>query len=61
MIICFGVALILSILLRVFLIWENKRRDNRTGTVMDLDEDQIGVMNLSDATDKEMENFRYVY
>ena len=61
MIICFGVAFILSIILRVFLIWENKRRDNRTGTVIDLDEDQIGMMNLSDATDKEMENFRYVY
>jgi hypothetical protein len=61
MIICFGVAFILSILLRVFLIWENKRRDNRTGTITDLDEEQIGVMNSSDATDKEMENFRYVY
>ncbi|GAB7325683.1 hypothetical protein MBLNU13_g09655t1 [Cladosporium sp. NU13] len=61
MMICFGVAFFLSILLRLFLIWENKRRDNRTGTVVDLDEDQIGAMNLSDATDKEMVNFRYVY
>lgn len=51
----------LSILLRLFLIWENKRRDNRTGTITDLDDDQIGAMNLSDATDKEMANFRYVY
>jgi hypothetical protein len=45
----------------MYLIWENKRRDNKTGAVVDLDEDQIGAMNLSDATDKEMENFRYVY
>lgn len=61
MIICFGAALVLTILLRMYLIWENKRRDNKTGAVVDLDEDQIGAMNLSDATDKEMENFRYVY
>ena len=60
MIVCFGVAFMLSILLRLFLIWENKRRDNRTGTITDLDDDQIGAMNLSDATDKEMANFRYV-
>ena len=61
MIICFGAALVLSIVLRTYLIWENKRRDRKTGPVVDLTEDQIGVMNLSDATDKEMPSFRYVY
>jgi len=61
MIICFGAALVLSIALRFYLIWENKRRDNKTGAVVDLAEDQIGVMNLADATDKEIASFRYVY
>lgn len=61
MIICFGAALVLSIVLRFYLIWENKRRDKETGTVVDLAEDQIGVMNLADATDKEIASFRYVY
>ena len=61
MIICFGAALVLTIVLRMYLIWENRRRENKNGTVVDLDEDQIRAMNLSDATDKEMANFRYVY
>ena len=61
MIICFGAALILSVVLRIYLIWENRRRDKKTGTVVDLDEEQIRAMNLSDATYKEMTNFRYVY
>jgi hypothetical protein len=61
MIICFGAALVLSVVLRIYLIWENRRRDNKTGMIVDLDEEQIGAMNLSDATDKEMANFRYVY
>jgi Na+(H+)/acetate symporter ActP len=61
MIICFGAALILSIVLRIYLIWENKRRDKKTGTIVDIADDQVGAMNLSDATDKEMPNFRYVY
>ena len=53
--------MVLSIALRFYLIWENKRRDNKTGAVVDLAEDQIGVMNLADATDKEIASFRYVY
>lgn len=61
MIICFGDALILSVVLRVSLIWENRRRDNKTRTIVDLDEEQIGAMKLSDATDKEMANFKYFY
>ena len=53
--------MVLSVVLRIYLIWENRRRDNKTGTSVDLDEEQIGAMNLSDATDKEMASFRYVY
>jgi hypothetical protein len=61
MIVCFGAALVLSIVLRMYLIWENRGRDNKTGTVIDLAEDQIVVVDLGDATDKEIANFRYVY
>lgn len=61
MIICFGAALVLSIVLRFYLIWENRRRDNKTGTDVDLAEGQVGVLSLTDATDKEIANFRYVY
>lgn len=61
MIICFGAALVLSILLRIYLIWENRRRDCETGVVEELTEEQIGVMNLADDTDKHMKHFRYVY
>lgn len=61
MIICFGAALILSIVLRFTYIWENRRRDAKTGGMVEVTGDQIETMNLADSTDKEMENFRYVY
>ena len=61
MIVCFGAALVLSIVLRMYLIWENRRRDNKSGTIVDLAEDQIEMMDFGDATDKEIANFRYVY
>ena len=61
MIICFAAALVLSIILRIYLIWENRRRDKKTGVVSDITEDQIRASDLTDATDKEIPHFRYVY
>lgn len=61
MIICFGAALILGIVLRLTYIWENRRRDSKTGGVVEVTDGQIETMNSADSTDKEMENFRYVY
>lgn len=61
MIICFGAALILSIVLRLTYIWENRRRDAKTGSVREFTDEQVATMNLADVTDKHMENFRYVY
>lgn len=61
MIICFAAALVLSLVLRIYLIWENRRRDKKTVFAADPTEDQIGASNLTDATDKEMPHFRYVY
>jgi len=61
MIICFGVALVLCVILRFFLIWENRSRDRKTGPVEHLTEDEVGVVNMADSTDKEMVSFRYVY
>jgi len=59
MIICFGLAFVLCIILRVFLIWENRSRDRKTGPVVAHEE--VGELNLADVTDKEMASFRYVY
>jgi len=61
MIICFAAALFLSVILRIYLIWENRRRDKKTGVVSDITEDQIRASDLTDATDKEIPHFRYVY
>jgi hypothetical protein len=51
----------LCVILRFFLIWENRSRDRKTGPVEHLTEDEVGVVNMADSTDKEMVSFRYVY
>ncbi|KAF4956261.1 hypothetical protein FSARC_11617 [Fusarium sarcochroum] len=60
MLICHGVALISALGLRFYLIWENKRRDRlghaNSGTTVD--DTDAGML---DMTDKELQNFRYVY
>ena len=51
-VLCFG--------LRMFLIWENNKRDRETG-LEGISMDEAGDINFADMTDKEMRSFRYVY
>lgn len=59
MLICFGVAFVIPIALRFYLIWENRRRD-RLGLVDDNSFENLDATFL-DKTDKELLHFRYVY
>ena len=60
MMICCGAAFLLCFVLRIFLMWENNKRDRETG-LEGTSADETGDMNFADMTDKEMRNFRYVY
>lgn len=60
MMVCCGAAFVLCFFLRIYLIWENKKRDRETG-LEGLSGDEAGDMNYADMTDKEMRTFRYVY
>jgi hypothetical protein len=60
MMVCCGAALILCFVLRVYLIWENLKRDRETG-IEGFSANEAGNMNYADMTDKEMKTFRYVY
>lgn len=52
----------LCFVLRVYLIWENKKRDHETGLEgLSGEGDETGDMDYADMTDKEMRAFRYVY
>lgn len=55
-----GAAFVLCFVLRIYLIWENKKRDSETG-LEGLPGDEAGDLNFTDMTDKEMRSFRYVY
>lgn len=60
MMVCFGVGFASCFALRLYLIWENRRRDQVGGAVES--EADTGVMlNMMDKTDKEILQFRYVY
>lgn len=48
----------MSLVLRVYLITENRRRDRKFGTVSEAPETELDT---HDKTDKEIEQFRYVY
>ncbi|KAH7371479.1 major facilitator superfamily domain-containing protein [Pyrenochaeta sp. MPI-SDFR-AT-0127] len=61
MMVCFAIAFILCFVLRIFLVWENKRRDRATGALESQSEADSSQMNMADKTDKEMSAFRYVY
>ncbi|KAJ5398829.1 Major facilitator superfamily domain general substrate transporter [Penicillium sp. CMV-2018d] len=65
MLVCFACSAILSILLRFYCIWENKKRDNIHIPSEGLEEEGgpavLASLNLTDKTDKEMHQFRYVY
>lgn len=60
MMVCCGAALVLCFVLRIYLIWENKKRDRETGLEV-FSADEAGDINFADMTDKEMRSFRYVY
>ncbi len=59
MLVCFGAGAALCLVLRVYLIWENKRRDKAGTPVEELENrDEI---NYADMTDMEIRQFRYIY
>lgn len=73
MLICFVLGIVFSIALRVYYIWENKRRDGKAavgsdglGGNADIAEAEIRqesaiMLNLLDRTDRDLPQFRYVY
>jgi len=59
MLVCYAAGAALSLVLRLYLIWENKRRDKAGAPAEDVENrDEI---NYADMTDKEIRLFRYVY
>ncbi|CAM1508829.1 Fc.00g025680.m01.CDS01 [Cosmosporella sp. VM-42] len=61
MMICYGIGVVACFVLRIYLVWENRRRD-RIGNVLDANPpDGHLSLNLMDKTDKEIPQFRYVY
>ncbi|KAL4961201.1 major facilitator superfamily domain-containing protein [Aspergillus stella-maris] len=60
MLICFGVCFVLSLGLRYYLIWENRRRDRLGNADADPTVEDLDAAVL-DKTDKEIVQFRYVY
>lgn len=64
LLICLIVEFAMCWIIRGYLIWENDRRDKRTtaNDVAAFEAARHGVMvNLTDMTDKEIPQFRYVY
>lgn len=60
MMVCFGVGIVLCIVLRVHLIYGNRRRDRNDAGSTEID--IAGDINAAlDKTDKEIPQFRYVY
>ncbi|KKK14657.1 hypothetical protein P175DRAFT_0484744 [Aspergillus ochraceoroseus IBT 24754] len=65
MLVCFAASAIICVVLRFYLIWENKKRD-ALGDVPEIVEIDgipvpVGSLNLIDKTDRELHQFRYVY
>lgn len=59
MLVCYVAGVILCLVLRFYLMWENRRRDKAAGgAVQPVDTEAI---NLADLTDMEIKEFRYVY
>jgi ACS family allantoate permease-like MFS transporter len=58
MIAAFILMIVVEILLMLWLIWENKRRDKKFGTVGQGEDADTDFLDL---TDKEQPNFRYVW
>lgn len=64
MMICPAFAIVLSLSFRLYLVLVNKRRDRRAGSpdAIGYTEPETGIqLNLTDKTDMEMPQFRYVY
>lgn len=64
LIICLAFSAALSLILRYYLIWENKRRDAAMGdsdVMSQEDAEREFMLNLADKTDKQIPQFRYVY
>lgn len=62
--VCFGMGVVMAFAVRLYLGWENRRRDQLDASrdVNEALEHQIRAMvNLMDKTDKEIHQFRYVY
>ncbi|KAG5815079.1 hypothetical protein H9Q74_010630 [Fusarium xylarioides] len=55
--ICLAISAVLCIALRFYLIWENKKRDDAGDAI----EGSLEGINLSDKTDREIPQFRYIY
>jgi hypothetical protein len=60
MIVCFAFAIILCLAFRLYLVRENQRR-NQAGTVAEPMDTTERMVNLTDKTDKQIPQFRYVY
>ncbi|KAF7555668.1 hypothetical protein G7Z17_g1960 [Cylindrodendrum hubeiense] len=59
-IICLSISAALTIVLRCYLIWQNKRRDAENGEVEPAGDEVDVSLSLSDKTDFEIPQFRYV-
>lgn len=58
-IICLSAAAVLSGVLRYYLIWENKKRDQLYGVPENNPEEVDLAQNLEDKTDAQLPEFRY--
>lgn len=61
MMVCYAIGVLTCFALRYYLIWENRRRDRASPVSTTAVEGELGDLNLSDKTDKEIAQFRYVY
>ncbi|KAL2850145.1 major facilitator superfamily domain-containing protein [Aspergillus pseudoustus] len=65
MLTCFAASAVISLVLRFYLIWENKKRDSIgvAPETIEVDGEHVpaATLNLLDKTDREIHQFRYVY
>lgn len=59
MLVCYAAGIVLCMVLRFYLVWENRRRDKAAGGAVQLVDTE--AINQADLTDKEIAEFRYVY
>jgi hypothetical protein len=65
MLVCFACSASIILILRFYLMWENKKRDaiGEAPDVVEIDGVPVPAfsLNLIDKTDREINQFRYVY